>query len=165
MSEVKWARWALENASTRRQVAGATGCSDVDAVLKAGKFKLEMLRARGKLPTSSKQMSLALIGVHRMGNFSIITKMMFKGKSNSGTNNFHCIGSIHKWSSGWLVFFRFLKFTNFYTHVLQSALADRNMKLRFGFKVILKFDLVKNNIPQSMKLWLFDDPFQNKRPE
>ena len=106
-SEVTWARWALENASTRRQVAGATGCSDVGAVLKAGKFKLEMLRARGKLPTSSKQMSLALIGVHRMGNFSIITKMMFKGKSNSGTNNFHCIGSIHKWSSGWLVFFDF----------------------------------------------------------
>ena len=104
---MKWARWALENASTRRQVAGATGCSDVDSVLKAGKFKLEMLRARGKLPTSSKQMSLALIGVHRMGNFSIITKMMFKGKSNSGTNNFHCIGSIHKWSSGWLVFFDF----------------------------------------------------------
>ena len=72
-------------------MAGATGCSDVDAVLKAGKFKLEMLRARGKLPTSSKQMSLALIGVHRMGNFSIITKMMFKGKSNSGTNNFHSL--------------------------------------------------------------------------
>ena len=113
MSEVKWTRWVLENASTRRQVAGATGCSDVDAVLKAGKFKLEMLRARGKLPTSSKQMSLALIGVHRMGNFSIITKMMFKGKSNSGTDNSHCIGSIHKWSSGWLVFFSIFEIYKF----------------------------------------------------